>query len=125
MYFPAPPRPARPAGTGGRRPRHGAVLKLADERTWPAPAVTTVTRTTRYGTATATAWGRLHQRLESRCGWEDHDGELPVIEGTLIRLQVDHLPGHRDAGAAVAVVLTRGHQRRRGGPHLAGVPPPL
>jgi hypothetical protein len=26
----------------------------------------------------------------------DHDGPLPVIEGTLIRLQVDHLPGDRD-----------------------------
>ena len=97
MYFPAPQRPARPAGTGGRRPRHGAVLKLADRKTWPAPAVTTVTGTTRYGTATAMAWGRLHQRLESRCGWEDHGGNLPVIEGTLIRLSVDHLPGHRDA----------------------------
>jgi hypothetical protein len=94
MYFPAP---QRPAGTGGRRPRHGAVLKLADRKTWPAPAVTTVTATTRYGTATAMAWGRLHQRLESRCGWEDHDGNLPVVEGTLIRLSVDHLPGHRDA----------------------------
>jgi hypothetical protein len=97
MYFPAPPRPARPAATGGRRPRHGAAFKLADERTWPAPAVTTITQTTRYGTATALAWGRLHQRLESRGPWEDHDGDLPVIEGTLIRLQVDHLPGHRDA----------------------------
>jgi hypothetical protein len=97
MYFPAPPRPSRPAGTGGRRPRHGAVLKLADPRTWPAPAVTTITQTTRYGTATATAWGRLHQRLESRGGWEDHDGPLPVIAGTLIRLSVEHLPGHRDA----------------------------
>src|SRR5712692_1284698 len=28
--------------------------------------------------------------------WEHHDGELPVIEGTLIRLAVDHLPGDRD-----------------------------
>jgi hypothetical protein len=26
----------------------------------------------------------------------NHDGGLPVIEGTLIRLQVDHLPGDRD-----------------------------
>ena len=68
MHFPAPPRPARPAATGGRRPRHGAVFKLADPKTWPAPAVTTITQTTRYGTATATAWSRLHQRLESRCG---------------------------------------------------------
>ncbi len=97
MYLPAPPRPARPAGTGGRPPRHGAVLKLADPATWPVPAVTTITTTTRYGTATAMAWGRLHQRLAARAGWEDHHGELPVIEGTLIRLQVDHLPGQRDA----------------------------
>jgi DDE superfamily endonuclease len=97
MYFPAPPRPARPASTGGRPPRHGAVLKLADPATWPAPALTTITQATRYGTATAMAWGRLHQRLATRAGWEDHHGELPVIEGTLIRLQVDHLPGQRNA----------------------------
>jgi hypothetical protein len=94
MYFPAPPRGP---GANGRPSRHGAVLKLAEEATWPAPAVTTVTGTTRYGTATAVAWGRLHQRLTSRAGWEDHDGGLPVIEGTLIRLQVQHLPGHRGA----------------------------
>ena len=37
---------------------------------------------------------RLNNKL-SRAGWEDHDGELPVIEGTLIRLAVDHLPGDR------------------------------
>ncbi len=57
--------------------------------------MTTVTQTGRHGTATAVAWGRLHQRLTSRAGREGHDGELPVIEGTLIRLVVDHLPGDR------------------------------
>jgi hypothetical protein len=92
MYFPAPPR--RP-GTNGRPLRHGAALKLADPGTWPVPAVTTVTPTTRYGTAQAAAWDRLHQQLASRAGWEDHDGKLPVVEGTLIRLHVDHLPGDR------------------------------
>ena len=40
---------------------------------------------------------RMHQRLWHRGAWEDHEGELPVVEGTLIRLQVDHLPGQRDA----------------------------
>jgi hypothetical protein len=95
MYFPAPPRPARPAGTGGRPPRHGAALKLSDPQTWAAPVVTTSTQTARYGTARAMAWGRLHQQLASRGGWQDHDGPLPVIEGTLIRLAVDHLPGDR------------------------------
>jgi hypothetical protein len=92
LYFPPPPR--RPGR--GRPSRHGQEFKLADEATWPAPAVTTLTRTTRYGTAVATAWDRLHSRLTSRSAWSGHDGELPVIEGTLLRLQVDHLPGDRD-----------------------------
>ena len=43
--------------------------------------MTTVTDTARYGTATAMAWPRLHQRLEHRGSWEGHDGELPVVEG--------------------------------------------
>ena len=43
----------------------------------------------------AAAWDRVHARLTHRAAWLDHDGPLPVIEGTLIRLQVDHLPGDR------------------------------
>lgn len=43
----------------------------------------------------AQAWDRLHPRLGRRSAWIGHDGPLPVIEGTLIRLQVDHLPGDR------------------------------
>jgi hypothetical protein len=39
---------------------------------------------------------RLHPRLTHRSAWLDHDGPLPVIEGILIRLQVDQLPGDRD-----------------------------
>lgn len=34
-------------------------------------------------------------RLTTRSAWIDHEGELPLLEGTLIRLQVDHLPGVR------------------------------
>ena len=94
-----------PRAGGG--PWHGAVFKLADPKTWPASAVTTITQTTRYGTATATAWSRLHQRLESRCAWEDHDGELPVVEGTVIRLSVDHLPGGQHPEPVWAVLTCR------------------
>jgi hypothetical protein len=93
LYFPAP---ARAPGANGRPSRHGPELKLADPGTWPDPPVTTVTETTRYGTAAAQSWDRLHPRLTSRAAREYHDGELPVIEGTLIRLAVDHLPGDRD-----------------------------
>jgi hypothetical protein len=93
MQLPVPPR--RP-GTTGRPRKHGGELALADPATWPDPQVTTSTATSRYGMATATAWDRVHPRLTHRAAWLEHDGPLPVIEGTLIRLQVDHLPGDRD-----------------------------
>ncbi|WSS24097.1 transposase [Streptomyces sp. NBC_01190] len=35
---------------------------------------------------------RLHPRLTRRAAWLDHDGPLPIIEGTVIRLAVEHLP---------------------------------
>jgi len=93
MQLPAPPRQPHAQG----RPRkHGGELALSDPATWPAPQVTTGTLTTRYGRAVTAAWDRVHARLTHRAAWLDHDGPLPVIEGTLIRLQVDHLPGDRD-----------------------------
>jgi hypothetical protein len=49
-----------------------------------------------YGTAPAMAWDRIHPRLTARPAWTGHDGELPVIEGTLIRLQGGRLPGGGD-----------------------------
>jgi hypothetical protein len=51
-----------------------------------------VTETRLYGTATARAWDRLHPRLTHRSAWTAQLGALPVIEGTVIRLQVEHLP---------------------------------
>ena len=93
MQLPAPPRQP---GTMGRPRKHGGELALADPATWPAPPVATSTATSRYGMAATAAWDRVHPRLAHRSAWLDHDGPLPVIEGTLIRLQVDHLPGDRD-----------------------------
>jgi hypothetical protein len=90
------PKPPRRPGVTGRPPKHGPEFALDKPATWPEPAHTTTTDSTRYGTATATSWDRLHPRLTHRGCWLDHDGDLPVIEGTLIRLQVDHLPGDRD-----------------------------
>jgi DDE superfamily endonuclease len=93
MHLPAPPR--RP-GTNGRPRKHGRELALSDPAACPDPQITTSTMTSRYGTATAAAWDRAHPRLTHRAAWLNHDGDLPVIEGTLIRLQVDRLPGDRD-----------------------------
>jgi hypothetical protein len=93
MQLPAPPR--QPS-TRGRPCKHGGELALADPATWPVPQVTTSTVTSRYGMAVAAAWDRVHPRLTHRAAWLDHDGPLPVLEGTLIRLQAGHLPGDRD-----------------------------
>jgi hypothetical protein len=90
------PAPVKPTGSLGRPPKHGGEFALARPQTWNEPDHVTTTATTRYGTAIATAWDRLHPRLTHRTCWLDHDGDLPVIEGTLLRLQVEHLPGDRD-----------------------------
>jgi hypothetical protein len=94
LRLPAPPR--RHSARGGRPPKHGPEFALDNPATWPGPQTTTTTQTTRYGTAAASSWDRLHPRLTHRTCWGDHHGELPIIEGTLIRLKVDHLPGDRD-----------------------------
>lgn len=93
-------RPAYPQG--GRPPKHGKEFRFAKPDTWGEPDAETVQVTDRYGTAQAMAWDRIHPRLTTRSAWIDHDGELPIIEGTLIRLTVDHLPG---GGAPLPVRL--------------------
>ena len=42
--------------------------------------------------ARAQAWNRLHPRLTRRAAWADRPATCRSIEGTVIRLEVDHLP---------------------------------
>jgi hypothetical protein len=84
--------PPRQPGQMGRPVRHGRELKLSDDAACPGPDVHTTTETSRYGAAEACAWHRMHPKLKARGAWEGHQGKLPVIEGTLIKLTVDHLP---------------------------------
>ena len=85
----------RPRHLGGRPRRHGDEFKLADRSTWTAPDATLSAPSDRYGTVTVRAWHRLHQELGRDRGWAGHTGELPVVPGTLILIETDHLPGHR------------------------------
>lgn len=89
-----------PAGTRagprkGRPPRHGARLVLVDEATHPEPIHATVNDTDRWGRAEAQAFAKMHPRINSRGGWRDHTDELPIIEGTILGLRVERLPGNR------------------------------
>ncbi|WP_433658095.1 NF041680 family putative transposase [Nocardia sp. CA-128927] len=77
---------------GGRPPKHGAEFVFKDPSTWGGEDVVTSTDTRLYGTAAVQAWDRVHPMLTRRSAWSTHEGELPIIEGTVIRLRVEHLP---------------------------------
>lgn len=91
FYTDPPPRPRRPKGTGGRPPRHGRRMKCSDRRTWAKPTEQLVTTDPRYGTVTVGAWVGLHPRLIGRGRWAGH-GMPPIVKGTVIRVEVEHLP---------------------------------
>jgi hypothetical protein len=88
FYRPAPPRAP---GLAGRQSRHGAPVKCADPATWGGAAVQQQVPQPRHGPVQAAAWTRVHPLVHRRTGgftdWPQ-DQELPLIEGTLIRLSV-------------------------------------
>lgn len=121
--FYSPPPPRAPGATG-RPSKHGREFKLADPATQPSPDAVTVTDTTRYGTAQARVWNRLHPRLTHRGSWAEHDDPLPIVEGSIIRLQVQRLSGDRNPKPLWLWHPPHRHTVRCG-PSLASVPPPL
>ena len=87
--------PAQPYAGTGRPGRHGPAMKLDDPATWLTPAQTAASVHERYGAVFVTAWGRHHPQLQRRAGWATHPGPLPIVEGALILVRVDRLPGDR------------------------------
>lgn len=79
-------------GTMGRPKRHGTEFVFGDPATWGTPDVTTTSDTRLYGHALVRAWDRLHPRLTHRSSWAAQAGALPVIDGTVIRLDITRLP---------------------------------
>jgi hypothetical protein len=85
---PAPPE----AGAAGRPRRHGKRFGCADDPAgWPEPDQQLTGTDPRYGTVTVQAWSGLHPRLGRRGHWAGHD-QAPIVTGTVIRVQVTHLP---------------------------------
>ena len=86
--FRRPPAPKAPR-TGGPPARHGPPLGCDQPGTWGDPALTADAGRPGGDTVQVTAWHRMHQMLQRRSGgFEDwpEDRDLPVIDGTLIRL---------------------------------------
>jgi len=92
FYADPPPRPNRPAQTGGRPPRHGRRFKCSDRRTQRKPDERLVASDPRYGTVKVVAWHGLHPRVIGRGRWADYGGAPPIVRGTVIRVEVEHLP---------------------------------
>jgi hypothetical protein len=86
----------RLADTLGRPAKHGERFDIADPTTWHDPDQQIERGSPRYGRVLVSAWHDLHQKLARQAAWLEHPGELPNIPGTVIRIQVERLPGDRD-----------------------------
>ncbi len=86
------PDPApRDVGARGRPPRHGKRFVLSDEASWTPPDDELVVSDASYGTVRVRAWRGLHPKLHGRGRWKG-TGEPPIVRGTVIRVDVEHLP---------------------------------
>ena len=83
------PEPA--TGTVGRPRRHGQRRGCAEPETWPTPDQESTTLDDRYGTVHVAAWHHLHPRLGRRGHWTGFD-RPPIVAGTVVRVDVQHLP---------------------------------
>lgn len=83
--------PPPPPGGAGRPRRHGDRRALREADSWPAPDVTLTAQDDRYGTVRVDAWHDLHPKLDRRGHWKDQE-TIPIVAGTIMRVDVEHLP---------------------------------
>ena len=81
----------RAAGTVGRPRRHGTRFALSDTASAPVPTAELSVQDKRHGKVHASSWTGLHPKLGRRGHWADHDIP-PIVAGTVIRVDVEHLP---------------------------------
>jgi hypothetical protein len=91
--FYAAPTPRSP-GAIGRPRRHGRRFDLSEPNTLE-PDATLTTDDARYGKVVVSAWSGLHPKLVKRGRWAG--GTPPIVAGTVIRVEVEHLPRPRGA----------------------------
>lgn len=99
-------------GSVGRPRRHGTGFGLADatdER--PQPDEGPDHLRSGYGKVLVQAWHNLHPKLGRRGHWASHDTR-PIVRGTVIRVQVEHLPKPTGRAPEDAVAVGRRLHRR-------------
>jgi hypothetical protein len=88
--FYADPAQAKTVGAGRPR-RHGRRFGLSDPGRTPRPHAELRTHDARYGSIRVRAWRNLHAKLAGRGRWAGGDAP-PIVRGTVIRVDVEHLP---------------------------------
>ena len=85
------PTPHRPSRHHRPSPPPRPPVSCANPPTWPAPDTELHAQDRRYGTVHVQAWSGLHPELAGRGRWTHHDAP-PIVTGTVIRVDVEHLP---------------------------------
>jgi len=95
QVFHADPNPTGDRPGRGRPRRHGARIKLNDAATLTHPDRTAMITSSRYGQVRISAWDRRHRRLVRGADsyWVNHPAPLPIVAGSVIGVEVEHLPG--------------------------------
>ncbi|MBF8191376.1 transposase [Nonomuraea sp. K274] len=83
-------------GKVGRPGKFGQRIKCVDDPQPEPDEELLLPDTSRYGTVRLACWRHVHPKVHGDrtyfAGW---DGDLPIIKGNLVRVQVEHLPDGR------------------------------
>jgi hypothetical protein len=77
----------------GRRRRHGEKIILNDAGSLGRPDRRVEVDSPRYGRVVVSAWDRRHRRLTREGFWDTHPGVLPIVAGSVVRVELQRLPG--------------------------------
>jgi len=91
QVFHADPEP-EPRRRGPVR-RHGEKIKLNDPGTLGAPDRRVEVDSPRYGQVVLSAWDGRHRRLTREGFWDTHPRPLPIVRGSVVRVELRRLPG--------------------------------
>ena len=91
FYTDPPARPNRPLNRAGDPLVMGGDSSARIGEPGRKPDDSLVTSDPRYGTVRVQAWHGLHPKLTRRGHWSDSQ-TIPIVRGSVIRVEVEHLP---------------------------------
>ena len=119
--LPSVPTTARAGPRGGT----GRVSLWPNPPGLPVPDQQAEAGSARYGLVRVSAWHELHQQLSRGGGWSGHAGELPIVPGTVIRLQVRRPARQPHPQRPVAMAPRPARRPLRSGPAVEDLPSTL